>query len=56
MFHLGIAEYGIVTRVGSGDPSDWVDAKFTYIGGHRVKGDALGRLVPAHNQENGTHA
>ena len=50
VWHMGIAEYGTVTRVASGDPSAWVDAKFTYIGGHRVQGDALGRLIPAHSQ------
>ena len=38
VWHMGIAEYGTVTRVASGDPSAWVDAKFTYIGGHDVVG------------------
>jgi len=50
VFHFGIEEYGIVTRVASGDPIEWVDAKFTYIGGHRVQGDALGQLQPAFDQ------
>lgn len=44
VWHREIEEYGTVTRVGSGDPSVWVDVRFTYVGGHRVQGESLKRL------------
>lgn len=44
VYHGKIQEYGTVNRVGSGFVSEWIDVRFTYIGGHRVQGESLKHL------------